>query len=76
MQTVICTIAITGSKPMKPMVFTRKPKITDIMRKNIVHLNVSLSLYTIAFLADAMESVVTPVQEQKKTEDIASTKDL
>lgn len=70
---VIWTIAITGSKPMNPLELTRTPKTTDIIRKNIVQFKVNLSLYTIAFLADAMASVVTPVHDKKKTDDIVRT---
>ena len=69
-------MAIIGSSPTKPMVFTRSPKTTEITMKNTVHLNVSLSLYTIILRVAAIAIVVTPVHEKKNTEDIIKMKAL
>ena len=57
-----------GIRPTHPKVFTRKPTVTDNMRKNAAHFNVNLPLKTMKSLADAIAMTTAPTMELKKKE--------
>ena len=73
MHIVIWATATIGFRPMKPKVLIANPKITDKTKKNTIHLNVNLSLYTMKSRADAIAIRNAPIHELKNTEAIIST---